>query len=612
MPSLQLLVHEGDALRLQTDFRGPLELGRQRSSEPEPSEQTPCPLLPASASGPARLIVAGNRESNVSRQHALLEPLPSGLVRVHNLTQIPLVHDHGILAPGTSADLPPPFSLDLPPRRISIVPAAYDSADEHGVKGLEEQTIGPGPLSELSVRLRQPPPLPPEQLNQMLSWLQSTIGVLQAAVGSPGFLRQAAEALVEVVGLSSGRVLLFDTEPFSVAAIYPPAAAGRPWQPSQHVLNRLRRERRTFWQEPTQGRDPDPPSLLGLHAVVASPLLDRSGRVIGALYGERREELPFSRPRSARLEATLAELLACGVSTGLAREEYEKAALAARVQFEQFFTPQLARHLAADPGLLRGAEREVTLLFCDVRSFSAFSERLGPEKTVEWINDVMSTLSECVLAEEGVLVDYIGDEMLAMWGAPLSQPDQAERGVRAALAMIGRLPALDARWHPTLGGTMSFGIGMNTGVARVGNTGSRFKFKYGPLGNTVNLASRVQGLTKYLKSRLLVTRATREKLSGEFVARRVVKTRVVNIHEPVDLYEVERAGCSLVAEFYAGSEAALDALEAGNFADAARRAGTLLPAHHDDGPLQLVLSRASQMLIQGGDGFDLVWEPPGK
>ena len=67
----------------------------------------------------------------------------------------------------------------------------------------------------------------------------------------------------------------------------------------------------------------------------------------------------------------------------------------------------------------------MTLLFCDVRGFSAVSEKLGPEKTVEWINDVMSTLSECVLAEAGVLVDYIGDEMLAMWGAPLGQPDQA-------------------------------------------------------------------------------------------------------------------------------------------------------------------------------------------
>ena len=140
-----------------------------------------------------------------------------------------------------------------------MVPGVHDSTDEHGVKGLDEQTIGPGTLSNLSARLKQPPPLPPGQLDQVLSWLQSTIGVLQSAVGSPGFLRQAAEALVEVVGLSSGRVLLFDAEPFSVAATYPAAAAGRPWQPSQHVLGRLRQERRTFWQGPVAG----PRSRLG-------------------------------------------------------------------------------------------------------------------------------------------------------------------------------------------------------------------------------------------------------------------------------------------------------------------------------------------------------------
>ena len=93
------------------------------------------------------------------------------------------------------------------------------------------------------------------------------------------------------------------------------------------------------------------------------------------------------------------------------------------------------------------------------------------------------------------------------------------------------------------------------------------------LGNSVNLASRVQGLTKYLKSRLLVTAATRRQLDSDFVARRVVKTRVVNIQEPVDLYEVDRAGSAVLAEFYAASEAALDALEGGDFAEAARGPG---------------------------------------
>jgi adenylate cyclase len=125
---------------------------------------------------------------------------------------------------------------------------------------------------------------------------------------------------------------------------------------------------------------------------------------------------------------------------------------------------------------------------------------------------VWSELSDCVLKQGGVLVDYVGDELLAMFGAPCEQPDQAARAARAARAGLGMLQALavlNSRWHKTLGGAMDLGIGINSGPASVGNSGSRFKFKYGPLGNTVNLGSRTQGLTKYLKCRLLLTEATR-------------------------------------------------------------------------------------------------------
>ena len=122
----------------------------------------------------------------------------------------------------------------------------------------------------------------------------------------------------------------------------------------------------------------------------------------------------------------------------------------------------------------------------------------------------------------------------------------------------------------------------------------------------------MQGLTKYLNCRLLVTGATREQLDDGFIARRVVKTRVVNLKEPVDLFEVEAAGAADQLAFFRASEAALEALEAGDFANAARRSGTLLPDHSGDGPLLLVLSRASTALVNRGAGFDAVWEPPGK
>ena len=123
----------------------------------------------------------------------------------------------------------------------------------------------------------------------------------------------------------------------------------------------------------------------------------------------------------------------------------------------------------------------MTLLFADVRGFSRISERLGPAGTVNWINDIMGALSTCVLDHQGVLVDYIGDELIAMWGAPKEAPDHARRACRAALDMLAKLPELNERWRSTLKEPMGLGIGINTGVAQVGNTGSAYKFKYGAL-----------------------------------------------------------------------------------------------------------------------------------
>jgi adenylate cyclase len=605
--ALKLSVLENDLPAFEVDLTAPLELGRQRGGEPEPYA-----LLPATATAPRRLVIARQQESNCSRQHIRLDLLPSGAVRVANGSQIPLpVADPPgrAIPPNTAAELTPPFYLSLPPRTLAVGPA--DSVDEYGVQGLSGQTVGPGNLAELSSRLRPPPALSPSQLDDLIGWLQTTMGVLQSAVGSVDFFEQAAEALVQIVGLDSGRVLLLEDDRWDVAADHGAAAdGGRDWRPSRHMLDRVRGERRTFWQHPQPGAT-DSPSLRALQAVVAAPLLDSSGRVIGALYGERGRERPVPAPGGGKVEAILVELLACGVATGLARQEQERAAVQAQVRFEQFFGPQLARHLQQEPDLLEGREVEVTLLFGDIRGFSRVSERLGPAGTVRWVGDVMGELSDCVLAEGGVLVDYVGDELLAMWGAPRPQEDQASRGVAAALAMLRALAVLNGRWGETLGGPMDLGIGLNTGLARVGNTGSRHKFKYGPLGNAVNLASRVQGLTKYLKCRLLVTAATRQELDGRFIARRVCRARVVNIAEPVGLYEVEAAGSAGREEFFRASESALDALEAGEFALAARRAGALLGDHPGDGPLLLVLARSAQMLMQGGP-FDAVWEPPGK
>src|SRR4029077_9810378 len=129
----------------------------------------------------------------------------------------------------------------------------------------------------------------------------------------------------------------------------------------------------------------------------------------------RQDSQSLFAPPITKLQALLVELLAGSVAVGLARLEQEEAALAARVQFEQFFTPELARQLAAQPDLLKGRDSEVSVLFCDLRSFSRICERLGASFTDDWICDVLDALSNCVLEQRGVVVDFVGDEIMAMW-----------------------------------------------------------------------------------------------------------------------------------------------------------------------------------------------------
>ncbi len=299
----------------------------------------------------------------------------------------------------------------------------------------------------------------------------------------------------------------------------------------------------------------------------------------------------------------------------------EKKRLRERV-FEQHFTPELAREFARNPDLsqMKGRVAEVSVLFCDIRGFSAVSERIGPEQTIDWLGDVMGDFSGRVIDQGGVLVDYTGDELLAMWGAPGEQPDHAERACRAALEMLAALPELNARWDHAIGAETSIGIGISTGPALVGNIGTHRKFKYGPLGTTVNLGSRIQGATKFLGTTLLASGETLRRLPGgiaaEFPRRRLCRVRVRNIREAVEVWEIVPPSGDGWEELRERYEEALARFEAGEFHRASAVLGELLVRFPGDGPSLMLMSRVvDAMLGRGGNGdggFDPVWELPGK
>ncbi len=294
------------------------------------------------------------------------------------------------------------------------------------------------------------------------------------------------------------------------------------------------------------------------------------------------------------------------------RASLEKKRLRERV-FEQHFTRELARELARnpDPMKMQARQAEVTVMFCDIRGFSAVSERLGPAPTVAWLGGVMGEFSSVVIDHGGVLVDYTGDELLAMWGAPNEQPDHAELACRAAAEIRARLPGLDRQWRHVVGAPTEVGIGISSGEALVGNIGTHRKFKYGPLGTVVNLASRVQGATKAFRTPMLLTGATAAKVPDLFPMRRLARVRVSNIAAPVDLHEPAPDGADedweRLARLY---ESALESYEGGDFAAARKALGSYLAAAPEDAAAELLRRRLAEADDPTDGAFDPVWNLP--
>jgi len=599
-----LEIHQKDGTIWRMDVMGSLEIGRQRIGEPNPIQF----IQGSGENGFDRLIVAPLAEAAFSRRQITLELINPKTLRLTNTSKKSWQLDvETMLEPNQVVEKSIPCSFALHTLLFKIHSDSQNiPVDEVEIfHSITDSVSGHATILEQSNKLAN---VTDAEFIDIVNWLQMTMQVLQGTIGSQDFIKEAAVALVDIVGLESGRVLLGAPGNLKVATAHPPEFLDiKNWEPNKNIVKRLSEFKKTIWHT---GEIKVGKTNLGAMAVVAAPIMDSKGNFLGALYGERSPT--GHERRSAIIEGLLVDMLACGLSTGLVRQTHEKEAVQARVQFEQFFTPELARQLALEPTLLHGREADATLLFCDLRGFSRISERIGPEGTNKLMSAIFDALSKCVQDQSGVLVDYLGDGMLAMWGAPGHQPDHAKRCVIAAQKMQMQIPLINEKWGKQIGESIALGIGINSGKTWVGNTGSSIKFKYGPLGPSVNLASRVEGLTKYLRSYLLITGATKKLLDDSFLTRRVCKTTVVNVVEPVDIYEVFVEANEKSKRLKQVTEQALIELEKNNFREASKISGFSLAEFPDDGPLILILHRAVEMLMNPTQAFQPVWHPPGK
>lgn len=207
--------------------------------------------------------------------------------------------------------------------------------------------------------------------------------------------------------------------------------------------------------------------------------------------------------------------------------------------FKQYLSPAVIEELIQHPEHLKlGGERRIlSIFFSDLEGFTGISEKLDPEGLTGMLNEYLSAMTDIIQEEGGTVDKYEGDAIIAFWNAPLEQADHARRCVRAALRCQTRLAEMGPIFRERLGKELKMRIGINSGLAIVGNMGSHTRFDYTMIGDAVNLASRLEGINKQFGTYTIISQSTKEQMDDAFPVRELAKIVVVGRREPVVVYE---------------------------------------------------------------------------
>ncbi len=282
-----------------------------------------------------------------------------------------------------------------------------------------------------------------------------------------------------------------------------------------------------------------------------------------------------------------------------------------RNTLSRYLPTAVAEQLLADPEIrLGGSTLTATVLFSDIRDFTSFSEQLGARATVAMLNEYFAQMVDAIGEHHGILDKFIGDAVMALFGVPYADPDDPDNAVRAAISMHERLAALNTLRCARGDDPLAIGIGISSGEVVAGNVGSPRRMEYTAIGDTVNLASRLESATKLYGACLLISGATRAALRGDYPMREIDRLRVKGKGEAITIHQImvgaerlDQAAITLFARaraLYADRDwvAATDAFE------------QLLARYPHDGPSTMFTARCAEFLrAPPPPHWDGVWPP---
>ena len=219
-------------------------------------------------------------------------------------------------------------------------------------------------------------------------------------------------------------------------------------------------------------------------------------------------------------------------------EEREKKKI--RGAFQYYLTASVINEMLKDPSKLKlgGDKKDLTVSFSDIRGFTTISEKLTPEELVHLLNEYLTAMTNVVFQYDGLLDKYMGDAVMAVFGAPLDQPDHALRACRTALGMMEELKKLQKKWAEEGKPVLDIGIGINSGDMVVGNMGSDMRFDYTVVGDMVNLGSRLEGTNKEYGTNIVISEYTYNDVKDVFFCRELDSVIVKGKKLPVKIYEL--------------------------------------------------------------------------
>jgi adenylate cyclase len=385
-----------------------------------------------------------------------------------------------------------------------------------------------------------------ERENYLLTVLYEAGKALNSRLALEHIVEQVVSLACLIEGVERGFVMLFDEsgevvrqsevryrEPNKTVGSRPEIILSR------QVLELIRKERQPILIEDVSAdkrfNASESLKISGLRSAMCAPLLGKE-RLFGILYVDNLEKTSAFTQDELNVFALIAAQAGAAIDNAAAHEKIAQQSLQ-RSALQRFLSPEVAEMVVANPHIrLGGVNQEVTVMFADIRGFTAMSENLEPARVVEILNEYFTRVTDVIFDHSGMLDKYIGDAVMAVFGAPISKGNDAENAVNSAIQIQRLLIELNrdatARQWPQL----RVGIGINTGVAVAGNIGSPLRLDYTVVGDTVNTAQRLMANAK--AGQILISESTAAKMGKNFDLERLPELKVKGRSEAVPVFRV--------------------------------------------------------------------------